>query len=115
MKPQMNTNTRKLHDLGQRIGLDNITREVLNNGALARYIAELSVTGLTGAALPADGGYAEAMLEEFKREGVDDEAPAAQLRREGGQVFARSWSSLMARIREKSSQPAAAAQSAGTA
>jgi transaldolase len=43
----MNTNTRKLHDLGQRIWLDNITREMLNNGALARYIAELSVTGLT--------------------------------------------------------------------
>jgi transaldolase len=47
MKPQMNTNTRKLHDLGQRIWLDNISREMLNNGTLARYIAELSVTGLT--------------------------------------------------------------------
>ena len=47
MKPQMNANTRKLHDLGQRIWLDNITREMLNNGTLARYIAELSVTGLT--------------------------------------------------------------------
>lgn len=43
----MNTNTRKLHDLGQRIWLDNITRQMLNNGTLARYIAELSVTGLT--------------------------------------------------------------------
>ena len=47
MKVQMNTNTRKLHDLGQRIWLDNITRAMLNNGTLARYIAELSVTGLT--------------------------------------------------------------------
>ena len=47
MKPQMNANTRKLHDLGQRIWLDNITREMLHNGTLARYIAELSVTGLT--------------------------------------------------------------------
>ncbi|MDP3082332.1 MAG: transaldolase [Rubrivivax sp.] len=47
MNPQLNTNTRKLHDLGQRIWLDNITREMLNNGTLARYIAELSVTGLT--------------------------------------------------------------------
>ena len=43
----MNANTRKLHDLGQRIWLDNITREMLNNGTLARYISELSVTGLT--------------------------------------------------------------------
>ena len=47
MKPQLNANTRKLHDLGQRIWLDNITREMLHNGTLARYIAELSVTGLT--------------------------------------------------------------------
>ena len=46
-EPQMNANTRKLHDLGQRIWLDNITREMLNNGTLARYITELSVTGLT--------------------------------------------------------------------
>ena len=43
----MNLNTRRLHDLGQSLWLDNITREILANGALARYIAELSVTGLT--------------------------------------------------------------------
>ena len=43
----MNANTRKLHDLGQRIWLDNISREILDNGSLARLIAELSVTGLT--------------------------------------------------------------------
>jgi transaldolase len=39
--------TRKLHDLGQSLWLDNITRELLDGGALERYIAELSVTGLT--------------------------------------------------------------------
>ena len=39
--------TRKLHDLGQSIWLDNITREILDNGTLERYINELSVTGLT--------------------------------------------------------------------
>lgn len=43
----MNTNTRRLHELGQRIWLDNITREMLGSGTLARYIADLSVTGLT--------------------------------------------------------------------
>jgi transaldolase len=42
MKP---TNT--LHDLGQSLWLDNITREILDNGTLRRYIDELSVTGLT--------------------------------------------------------------------
>ena len=43
----MNANTRELHDLGQRIWLDNITRQLLTSGTLARYISELSVTGLT--------------------------------------------------------------------
>ena len=43
----MNPNTRKLHDLGQRLWLDNISREILANGTLARYISEFSVTGLT--------------------------------------------------------------------
>src|SRR5436190_5820222 len=39
--------TRKLHDLGQSLWLDNITRDLLNNGTLKRYIDDLSVTGLT--------------------------------------------------------------------
>lgn len=63
--------------------------------------------GKVDAALPADGGYCEAVLEEFRREGVDDETLAARLQLEGVQAFAKSWSALLARIREKSS-PAAA-------
>ena len=39
--------TQLLHDLGQSIWLDNITRELLDDGTLKRYIDELSVTGLT--------------------------------------------------------------------
>ncbi|MBD8874638.1 transaldolase [Rhodanobacter sp. DHB23] len=39
--------TQQLHDLGQSLWLDNITRTLLDSGTLARYIAELSVTGLT--------------------------------------------------------------------
>jgi transaldolase len=39
--------TRKLHDLGQSLWLDNITRDLLDAGTLQRYIDELSVTGLT--------------------------------------------------------------------
>ncbi len=39
--------TQQLHDLGQSLWLDNITRTLLDDGTLARYIAELSVTGLT--------------------------------------------------------------------
>ena len=43
----MNSITRGLHELGQRIWLDNITRDLLQSGTLARYISDLSVTGLT--------------------------------------------------------------------
>ena len=42
MKP-----TQLLHNLGQSIWLDNITRDLLTSGTLQRYIDELSVTGLT--------------------------------------------------------------------
>ena len=41
------TPTRKLHDLGQSLWLDNITRDLLESGTLMRYIGELDVTGLT--------------------------------------------------------------------
>jgi transaldolase len=39
--------TRQLHELGQSLWLDNITRTLLDDGTLARYIAEFSITGLT--------------------------------------------------------------------
>lgn len=39
--------TQQLHDLGQSLWLDNITRELLTSGTLGRYISELSITGLT--------------------------------------------------------------------
>src|SRR5919201_5423068 len=39
--------TETLHDRGQSLWLDNITRELLESGTLARYIDELAVTGLT--------------------------------------------------------------------
>jgi transaldolase len=39
--------TGRLHDLGQSLWLDNVTRDLLNSGILQRYIDELSVTGLT--------------------------------------------------------------------
>jgi len=39
--------TQLLHNLGQSIWLDNITRDLLNSGTLERYVTELSVTGLT--------------------------------------------------------------------
>ena len=42
MKP-----TQQLHELGQKLWLDNITRDLLDSGTLKRYIEEWSITGLT--------------------------------------------------------------------
>jgi transaldolase len=39
--------TQELHNLGQSLWLDNITRDLLDNGTLKRYIDEFSITGLT--------------------------------------------------------------------
>src|ERR1700741_4724302 len=39
--------TQRLHNLGQSLWLDNITRDLLNNGTLKSYRDDLSVTGLT--------------------------------------------------------------------
>jgi transaldolase len=39
--------TQRLHELGQSIWLDNLTRDLLTGGRLKRYIDELSVSGLT--------------------------------------------------------------------
>jgi transaldolase len=41
------TPTQRLHALGQSLWIDNITRDMLDDGTIARYIDELSVTGLT--------------------------------------------------------------------
>jgi transaldolase len=43
----MNPNNRNLYNQGVSLWLDNITRSMLDNGTLQRYIDELSVTGLT--------------------------------------------------------------------
>jgi len=40
-------NTQRLHALGQSLWLDNISRQILDDGTLRRYIDEFSVTGLT--------------------------------------------------------------------
>jgi transaldolase len=63
--------------------------------------------GKIGKSLPADGGYSQAVIEEFRREGVDDDALALRLQREGVEAFAISWHALLTRIREKCVTPAA--------
>ena len=58
--------------------------------------------GKLGKVLPADEAYAEAVIAEFTREGVNDEALAAELQRQGTAAFAESWRNLIARIASKS-------------
>lgn len=57
-----------------------------------------------------DAGHAEALLAEFAREGVDIEALAAELQREGTAAFAKSWNDLMVRIADKTEVLAKARQ-----
>ncbi|WP_442809046.1 transaldolase [Trinickia soli] len=74
MKP-----TGQLHDLGQSIWLDNITRGLLTHGTLQRYIDELSVTGLTSNPTIFDkaiqeGGLYDAAIQRLTAEGKSGEA-----------------------------------------
>jgi len=65
--------TQLLHNLGQSIWLDNITRSLLDTGTLKRYIDELSVTGLTSNptifdhAIKNSGAYDDAIREKLTR------------------------------------------------
>jgi transaldolase len=57
--------------------------------------------GKLGEPMPADGGYAEQTIDEIRREGVDIEALAAKLQKDGGDAFAKSWHSLLGGLGEK--------------
>jgi transaldolase len=78
------------------------------NTIAEKTLLAFAAHGNAGAALPEDGGYAEAVLEEFRREGIDDEALAARLQVEGVAAFTKSWHGLLARIHEKHSERAQA-------
>jgi len=74
MKP-----TQQLHDLGQSLWLDNITRALLTSGTLRHYVDDLSVTGLTSnpsifdSAIKNSSSYDDAILQK-KKEGKSGEA-----------------------------------------
>jgi transaldolase len=60
--------------------------------------------GEVGAMLPQDGGDAERELAEFAGAGVDIDALAAQLQREGADAFVKSWDDLLERIGGRSAE-----------
>ena len=57
--------------------------------------------GRVGDPMPVDGGYAEQTIAEIRREGVDIEALADKLQKDGGDSFAKSWSTLLGGLEEK--------------
>ena len=70
MKP-----TRQLQDLGQSLWLDNITRELLDNGTLRLYIEYLSITGLTSNPTIFDGAIGSGVAYDA---GVDEKSRAGK-------------------------------------
>ncbi|MEP6505708.1 MAG: transaldolase family protein, partial [Betaproteobacteria bacterium] len=66
-----------------------------------KTLKAFAAQGHVGAPMPVDGGYAEQLLDEFRREGVDVDALAAQLQKEGGESFAKSWRALIGGLDEK--------------
>src|SRR5437899_11885397 len=138
--------TQLLHNLGQSLWLDNITRDLLNSprwerlynaGARSQrllwastgtkdpkvsdvlYIKSLAAPhtvntmpdktllaladhGDIGAMLAHDGGDAEEVLDRFTQAGIDLDALAADLQRDGAAAFVKSWDDLLACLREKS-------------
>jgi transaldolase len=70
--------TQRLHDLGQSLWLDNITRGMLADGTLERYINDLSITGLTSnptifdKAITAGDAY-DRQIVELRERGLDTE------------------------------------------
>jgi transaldolase len=58
--------------------------------------------GKIGDVMADDGGNAEVEIAEFSKAGIDVDALAEQLQREGGESFTKSWNSLLERIAEKS-------------
>ena len=58
--------------------------------------------GEIGGVMPADGGDCEQVLAEFGKAGIDIDALAAQLQKEGAESFVKSWNDLMEVITSKS-------------
>jgi transaldolase len=103
--------TRRLHDLGQSIWLDNISRELLQTGTLQPFtintmpettLKAFADHGQVGPLLPADGGDCDEVLAQFAAAGVDVDALANEPQRDGAKAFVDPWYELMDVIASKS-------------
>jgi transaldolase len=111
------TATERLHERGQSIWLDNITREMLDSGELQAYIDDYSVTGLTSNPSIFDkaiaaGGYDDAIRAKatrgtqpealfFELAIEDPDAVAARLQSDGATSLV-DRNDLIAHIEEQS-------------
>jgi len=57
--------------------------------------------GKIGSVLPPDGGDCDAVVAQFTKAGIDTDALAERLQREGAESFSKSWNELMARVEAK--------------
>ena len=83
--------TQLLHDLGQSLWLDNITRDLLDGVTLDTMpegtLKAFGDHGEVGDVMAADGGDAEAVLANFAKAGIDVSALATQLQDEGAKLL----------------------------
>jgi transaldolase len=67
----------------------------------SKTLEALKKAGNIGATMPRDGGLCEPTIEEIRRQGVDIEALADKLQKDGGAAFAKSWHELLGGLEEK--------------
>jgi transaldolase len=66
-----------------------------------KTLEAFAASGRVGATMPADGGTADVVVEEYRRAGLEEGELAARLQREGGDAFAKSWHALLEKIEDK--------------
>src|SRR3546814_16865387 len=92
----MNPNLKTLRDLGQSLWLDNITRQLLDEGTLARWISEYGLTGLTSnptifdQAISGSGPY-DAGIRDKHRAGLSGTALSRSEERLVGEAGVSTW------------------------
>jgi transaldolase len=72
-----------------------------------KTLLALADHGEIGESLPADGGDAEEVMQAHRDQGIDTDALAVQLQKEGAEAFVKSWKELLKTIESESARLAA--------